>query len=198
MYPGSSSADLQARENLLALPLDLGRRECRTPRDVGQHAEADVEAVLHHDHVDEAQIGAGAGAHRGAHEVDRLVELGGRLVFRPLRQQRGREIGEAELVLRIERASGADDHPHADDRLLVVEDHHDLQTVGQRPDLVRREAHVPRGQRPRRPLGRPGRVLGGSRPNGCQDGQRQRGNPARHRRPPDGMIVITSRFSFVK
>ena len=34
-----------------------------------------LEAVLHHDHVDEGQVGAGAGAHRAADEVDRVVHL---------------------------------------------------------------------------------------------------------------------------
>ena len=51
---GILEADLQARQHLLALALDLRRRERRLPRHVGQHLQAGVEAVLHHDHVAEA------------------------------------------------------------------------------------------------------------------------------------------------
>ena len=47
----------------------------------------------------------------------------------PCVEQRGRELREPELVLRIERAAGADDHPHADDRLLVMQHRDDLQAV---------------------------------------------------------------------
>ena len=77
-----------------------------------------------------------------ADEIDRLVELVGRLLAVALREERRGEIGQAELALRIERAAGADDHPHADDRLLVVEHGDDLQAVRQRLELVRRELHV--------------------------------------------------------
>ena len=50
---------------------------------------------------------------------------------------------------------GADQQPHADRRLFVVQDGDDLQSVRQRLDLVGRELDVARRQRTRRPLGRP-------------------------------------------
>ena len=49
-------ADLQARQHLVALPLDLGRREGRAPRHVGQQIEGEVEAVLHDEDVDETEV----------------------------------------------------------------------------------------------------------------------------------------------
>ena len=55
------------------------------------------------------------------------------LVSVPWSSSDGGEMREAELVLGIERAAGAHDHPHADDRLLVMQHRHDLQAVGQRP-----------------------------------------------------------------
>ena len=72
---GILEADLQAGQHLLPLAIDLLRRERRMPRHVRQHAHAGVEAVLHHDHVEEGQVGAGAGAHGAADEVDRVGDL---------------------------------------------------------------------------------------------------------------------------
>ena len=42
-------ADLEARQNLLTLPLELLGRELRVPRQIGHHVEPEREAVLHHD-----------------------------------------------------------------------------------------------------------------------------------------------------
>ena len=73
--PGSSAATFNADSACCALPLDLFRRERRPLHDVGHQIERDVVAVLHHDGVDEAQVGAGAGAEHAADEVDRLGDL---------------------------------------------------------------------------------------------------------------------------
>ena len=72
-----------------------------------------------------------------------VVELAGRLAAGPLREQRGDQLRQTVLAFRIERAAGAHDHPHADDRLLVVEDHHDLQPVGERLERNRAERARP-------------------------------------------------------
>ena len=72
---GIVEADLQARQRLLPLTIDLLRRERRMPRHVRQHPQAGVEAVLHDDDIDEGQVGAGAGAHGAADEVDRVVAI---------------------------------------------------------------------------------------------------------------------------
>ena len=115
------------------------------------------------------------------------------------------------LPLRIERAAGAHDHPHADDRLLVMEHDHDLQAVGQRLQLVGRKGHVPRGQRPRRSFGRPARLRRGSRRRRAR-ARAHSTHVSRKQRPPgvrssasppplsfpDGISVSTSRFSGVK
>ena len=76
---------------------------------------------------------------------------------RPLIEKSGDERRDAGLVGRILRAAGPDDQPQADRRLLVMRDGDDLQAVRQRAELVGRELHVARRQRPRRPLGRPDR-----------------------------------------
>ncbi len=162
MNSGIFNADFQARQHLLPLALDFLRRERRATRHVGEHAQAEPEAVLHHDHVDEAEIGAGAGAHCAADEIDGVVELAGRLAAGPLREQRRDKLRETVLAFRIERAAGANDHPHADDRLLVMEHHHDLEPVGQRLERIGRKLHVPRGQRTRRSFGRPARLRRGA------------------------------------
>ena len=203
-------ADFHARQHLLPAALDFLRRERRAPREIGEHAQAEAQAVLHHDHVDEAEIGAGAGAHFAADEIDRVVELAGRLAARALREERRHDLRETVLAFRIERATRADDHPHADDRLLVMEDHHDLQPVGKRLEKIGREENVPRSQRTRRSFGRPARLR---RRAGRAEREHERTRaqvpqrPTRragHRFPPaaaafpDGISVMTSRFSGVK
>jgi hypothetical protein len=53
-------------------------------RHVGQHPESRFEAVLHHHHVEVAQVAARPGAGGGADEVDGVVEFLGGLCCRPL------------------------------------------------------------------------------------------------------------------
>ena len=59
---GVLQAHPEARERLLPLPLDLLRLERRVAHDVRQQVEADRQAVLHDDHVGEAQVAAGTRA----------------------------------------------------------------------------------------------------------------------------------------
>ena len=72
---GILGADLQRRHRLLLLPLDLFSGERGVPNDVGQQFHGHAERILHHDHVDEAQVGAGTGAERSADEVDLIGDL---------------------------------------------------------------------------------------------------------------------------
>ena len=143
----------------------------------------------------------GAGAHRAADEVDRVVHLLGRHRRRALIEQRRGEVREPELLARIERGAGAHQHPHADRRLLVVQDRDDLQTVGQRPDFVGRKLDVARRQRPRRPLGRPVRGLRRRDASRAHSARTRQASAARVNvritAPafPDGINVSTSRFS---
>jgi hypothetical protein len=170
---GIFEADRLPREHLLALALDFRRRERRLPRHVGQHAEPGVEAVLHHDHVHEREIGAGAGAHRAADEVDRVVHLLRRHRLRALIEERGGEVRQPEFLPRIGGGTRAHEQAHRDRRLLVVHHHDDLQPVGQRLDLVGRELDVACRQRLRRPLGRPGDRLRGREITGTKRDHRE-------------------------
>ena len=146
------------------------------------------------------EIGAGAGAHCAADEIDRRRSARWPTCRRrPASAATAASLRQTVLALRIERAAGADDHPHADDRLLVVEDHHDLQPVGQRLELIRREAHVPRGQRTRRPFGRPARCAAArtrrararARTRTCRNSSPGAVMaPAPSPRPPDGISVM--------
>ena len=119
-------------------------------RHVGQHPHPDVEAVLHHDHVQVAEIRAGARAHRSADEIDRVRHFLGRFRRRALVEEVGRKVGETELRLWIGRAAGPDQQPRADDRLFVVKNGDDLQSIRELLQLVRREFHVTGRQRLRR------------------------------------------------
>ena len=157
-YSGSSRLTCRQRQHLLPLPIDFLGRERRALDHVGQHPHAGLEAVLHHDHVDEGEVARRAGAHqrrrwnrwrRSARCADRGC------VPRPLIEQRREQPREPELALRVRRAPGPDHHPHADDRLFVVQDRDDLQSVRQRSNLVGRELDVARRQRTGRPFGRP-------------------------------------------
>ena len=79
-------ADLQrqARQDLVALPLDLVRRERRAPRHVGEQIEGEVEAVLHHEDVDEPEVAGRARVQGAADAVDGTGYLLGRARRRPL------------------------------------------------------------------------------------------------------------------
>ena len=204
-------ADLKVRQQLLALPIDLRRRERRMARDIGQHSQPDLEAVLHDDRIDEAQIDARAGVQGSADEVDGVVQLTGRLGCRSLIEQRRRQVRHAELPFRIKGAAGADQEPHADGRLLVVQHDHHLQAVGQCLNLIGREVHGARRQRARCALRRPvDRLRGSSGPAKTHEAQNQRhaqrvARLTPHHRPTgaapafaDGNNVSTVRFSAVK
>ncbi len=199
---GIFGADLQTRQRLLALPFDLVLRERRVPRHVGQHAHAVFEAVLHHHHVDEREIGARAGAHRTADEINGVVHLLRGLRGRALVEERRQQVHEAEPALGIGRRAGAHEEAHGDDRLLVMKNRDDLQPVRQRLDFVGRELDVARGQRTRGALSGPLTNLRRDTRSSQDEPQRtqcaRRKNSHRdHCAPafPDGRIVSTIRFS---
>ena len=127
---------------------NVGRRTTSAIR-----SSASAQAVLHHDGVDVAEVGAGAGAEHAADEVDRRRRSARRSCApRPDRAAPPSASPGPCLPFGILRRAGANDHAHADGRLLVLADQHDLQAVGQLADLVRRERDRPRRQRPRRAL----------------------------------------------
>ena len=68
-------------------------------RDVRHQVEPDVQAVLHHDGLDEAEVGAGAGAERAADRIDRVGDLLGRPRRRALIEQRRRQRRDARADL---------------------------------------------------------------------------------------------------
>ena len=144
---GIVRAHLQPRQHLLPLPLDLARREAGVPHHVGQDPHPGLEAVLHDDHVAERQVGAGAGAHRGADEVDFVVDLLRRLRRRALIEERRSEVREPQLVPRIRGRAGANEQPHRHGRLLVLQHGDDLQAVRERLDLIGGELDLPRRER---------------------------------------------------
>jgi hypothetical protein len=131
-------------------------REGRIADDVGDEIEHQREVVLERHRVDERQVVAGADADAAAHRLDGRRNLLGAHGRRALIEQPRRHAGHAGLVLGIVRGAGLHEHAKADGRLLVVRDHDDLQAVGQRANLVRREVDVARGERARRVLARPG------------------------------------------
>jgi hypothetical protein len=102
--PGVVEADLERRQQLLALALDFRLGKRRTTSHLRQHAEPGVEAVLHHHHVEVAQVGPGARAGGAADEVDRVVEFFRRLrrgPVGPLVEKRRCQVHEAGLAFRI-------------------------------------------------------------------------------------------------
>ena len=128
---------------------------------------------------DEGQIGAGAGAHRAADEVDGVVHL--------LRRHRSSCPDRAATPPGARARASASDRtrvpaahqqPHRHRRLLVVQHDDDLQAVGQRLDLVGRELDVARRQRLRRALGRPAADC--ARGAGTEDETHEHSTPGRH------------------
>ena len=71
-------ADPQAGQDLVALPLDLRLRKGRPSRHVGEQVEREVEAVLHHEDVDEPEVARRAHAQRAADAVDGAGKSPGR------------------------------------------------------------------------------------------------------------------------
>ena len=116
---------------------------------------------------------------------------------------------ERRLVLRIRRRTSADQQPHADHRLLVMQHRDHLQPVRQRPHFVGRELDLAR-----RRAAAAAPPMASSALATCRARQRASGEQATHAgRAPcsslaplrplaalalDGMIVITIRFSGVK
>ena len=84
-----------------------------------------------------------------------LSSLGGLRSSVPWSSSDASSCTSPSLPFGSEALPGPDQQPHADRRLLVMEDRHHLQAVGERLDLIGREVDVAGGQRPRRPLRRP-------------------------------------------
>ena len=179
-------ADPQTRQHLVALPFYLVRREGRAPRHVGEQIEGEVEAVLHHEDVDEAEIAGRAHAQRAADAVDAAGYLLGGARRRPLIEELTDERGDAGLAGRIGRGAGAQDHPHVDRGLLVMTDVDDAEPVVQGPDLVVREIDVAPQKRRRRLLARPVDPLRGRRRDHRQRARKHREHqrPDPHRKRP--------------
>ena len=148
-------ADLKSRQDLVALPLDLGWREGGPARHVGEQVEREVEAVLHDDDVDEPEIARDADGQPPADVVDGAGDLLGGAGGRALVEELPDERGDPRLAGRVGHRAGAQDHPHVDRRLLVMADVDHLEAVVERPDLVVRKDDVARQERRRRILARP-------------------------------------------
>ena len=73
---------LQPRQDLLALALELLRREGRVAQDVGEQPHSQREIVLHHHHVDEGKVTPQARAQQPSRAVDRLGHLLRRCAWR--------------------------------------------------------------------------------------------------------------------
>ena len=152
-------ADLKSRQNQVALPLDLGGREGRPARHVGEQVECEVEAVLHHDGVDEPEVACGSHGQRAADVVDGAGDLLGGARDGSLVEELPDERGDPRLAGRVGHRPGAQDHPHVDRRLLVMAHVDHLEAVVERPDLVVRKDDVARQERRRRILARPVHLL---------------------------------------
>jgi hypothetical protein len=88
---GIAAVDLQGRDRLLLLPVDLIRRERRIAHDVVDQVHADGERILHHHRVDIRQIRPRARPHRSADRVDLIGDLLGTARRRPLVEQAGNQ-----------------------------------------------------------------------------------------------------------
>ena len=212
-------ADLHSRQDLVALALDLGGREGRPARHVGQQIECEVEAVLHDDHVDEPEVARRAYRQRAADAVDGAGDLLGGPRRGSLVEELADERRDPRLARRVGHRAGAQDHPHVDHRLLVMADVHHLEAVAERPDLVVRKDDVPCQKRRRRIFPRPVHSLRVRlrRERRQQAGHKERGKRRQHappirptrvrrvhrrtrphcipRRAPRGRMVSTSRLS---
>ena len=192
---------LEARQDAAADPLDLLIRERRMPRHVGHQVESEVEAVLHHQDVDEAQLARGADRQDAADAVYRVGDRLGGARPRALIEELPDKRGHARLAGRVGRRASLQDHPDADRRLLVVAHIDNVEAVRQRPDLIVGKNHVAADQRRWRLLARPVDPLRGGRGRQRErhgHNRRDRRRKAAPHRPPPlprGRIVSTSRVS---
>jgi hypothetical protein len=147
--------DAQGRSEPLALAIEFVLGERRRADDVGQHVQPLGEAVPQDGHVGEREVGAGPDTYAPADRVHGVGNLLGAARDRALVEQRRHEVRDTELRADVFRRTRADDHAHADRRLLVLLDDHHLEAVGHGADLVRRELHRLCAERARRGLRRP-------------------------------------------
>ena len=161
---GILGGDLQRGQRLLALPIDLGLEEGRASHDVGHQRQPGLVVVLHHDAVDEAEVGTRAGTENAADVVDVVGDLLRRAAAGALVEQRRGEHRQAQLALRVLGRAGAHDHADAHGRLLVLADQHHREAVRELLDLERGERDRVGLQRARRELPGPPRSRLGARP----------------------------------
>jgi hypothetical protein len=100
-------ADLQSGQHLVPLSLNLLGGERGIARNIGHEIQREIETVLHHDGLDEGEIGAGPGSDHTADRIDGRGNLFGAARRRALVEDGGREGGHTGLVVRIKRAAGA-------------------------------------------------------------------------------------------
>ena len=175
-------ADLEARQHLLALPLDLLGRECRMPRDVRNEIQAERRGCpsSRSPSTNEKSLPEPGAERRRQSSPSRMAICLGVLRRRALIEECRRERSHARPALRLLRGAGPDDQSQAHGRLLVVRDGDDLEPVRERSHAVRRKVHIVRGERPRRTLRGPARDLGGGatrdkpcEKQGCKRGARE-------------------------
>ena len=148
-------ADLHARQQLAAVAGDLGQVVGGPPGDVGQQVQGEIEAVLHHQDVDEAEVVAGADRQRAADVVDvRGDLLRGPAAGPPVEHLR-RHRGNARQRVGIVGGSRPHEQAHVHHRLLARGDHDNLQAVVELQQLVFGEFHLGSEQRRRRALDGP-------------------------------------------
>ena len=139
--------------------------------DVVHQIHRQREGILHHDRVDEGQVGARPRSHGAADRIDLFRDLLGAAGGRPLIEQLRHQLGEPAFAFRILRGAGSHEHAHGHGRLLVVSDGDDLHAVGERLHLERRKLDLARRQRPRRPLSGPLGALREGRGDAQQNAQ---------------------------
>ena len=176
-------ADLESREHLLPLALELGALERRIARALGDQVQAELEAVGHDQDVDEAQVRARPDVENAPDRIDAVGDLGGASAGRSLVEQRPGEGRHPVLAGGIVGRPGPDDQPQVDRRLLVVHHHDHLQPVVQGADLVGRERRLVPRQRGRRAFPGPvHRLLGERGRRDRRQAEDQAGGPRSGRR----------------
>ena len=121
----------QAREPLLALPLELVFRERRAQRHVGHDRQRVGKPRHWHVQADGGCVDSARRAEIGAEEIDGVGDLERRSRARALLEHRGREARDAVLPGWIVRGAAEDDEVHLRDRNFVILDDPHRQAVGQ-------------------------------------------------------------------
>ena len=99
--------------DLLEHDLALGVHvlERRTPDHVGHHVEGGRQVLVEHARVDRGALLVGAGVELGAHAVEELVDLGGRVAIGAAEQQVLEEVREPGLGRGFTARAGGHEEP---------------------------------------------------------------------------------------